>query len=271
MRLPHGCWPRWLLVALAVRLAWSERRDGLDLHILSTDAEDVRPAMLDEDQGNLSNGSIAYSALHARTEAFLKASRNYQVQVKGPLIDATDVYLNRKDKYEQSMRNLDDGERKQHRLIHMMRTSLKNQHGEHMEEFQNVLDADLDELNSSNSSSSSSGEDDEDEDEDEDKEADEDEDEEEDEDEDEAEEGPEKDSKDSAKTPEESGSSKAKQPTAKECAARKKAKKGTEIWCGCNTNSEPIDKEDACEDQGGGRNTVCKWSAEASACLPKGK
>ncbi|CAE7882098.1 unnamed protein product, partial [Symbiodinium microadriaticum] len=179
--------------------------------------------------------------------------------VKGPLIDATDVYLNRKDKYEQSMRNLDDGERKQHRLIHMMRTSLKNQHGEHMEEFQNILDADLDELNSSNSSSSSNSEDGDDEDEDEDKEA-EDEDEEEDEDEDEAEEGPEEDSKDSAKKSEESGSSKAifplaarqaKQPTAKECAARKKAKKGTEIWCGCNTNSEPIDKEDACEDQGG--------------------
>jgi len=251
MRLPHGCWPRWLLVALTLRLAWSERRDGLELKILSTDAEDVRPAM--EDQGNLSNGSIAYSALHARTEAFLKASRNYQVQVKGPLIDATDVYLNRKDKYEQSMRNLDDGERKQHRLIHMMRTSLKNQHGEHMEEFQNILDTDLDELNSSNSSSSSNSEDGDDE------------------DEDEAEEGPEEDSKDSAKKSEESGSSKAKQPTAKECAARKKAKKGTEIWCGCNTNSEPIDKEDACEDQGGGRNTVCQWSAEASACLPKGK
>ena len=41
-------------------------------------------------------GSIAYAALHARTEAFLKASRNYQVAVKGPLMDATDVYLQQK-------------------------------------------------------------------------------------------------------------------------------------------------------------------------------
>jgi hypothetical protein len=43
-----------------------------------------------------SQGSIAYAALHARTEAFLKASRNYQVAVKGPLMDATDVYLQQK-------------------------------------------------------------------------------------------------------------------------------------------------------------------------------
>eukprot|EP00913_Durusdinium_trenchii_P029820 g27944.t1 len=41
-------------------------------------------------------GSIAYAALHKRTEAFLKASRTYQAAVKGPLMDATDVYLQQK-------------------------------------------------------------------------------------------------------------------------------------------------------------------------------
>ena len=35
-------------------------------------------------------------ALHARTEDFLKASRGYQAQVKGKLMDATDVYLQQK-------------------------------------------------------------------------------------------------------------------------------------------------------------------------------
>jgi len=48
-----------------------------------------------------SKGSIAYAALHARTEAFLKASRNYQVAVKGPLMDATDVYLQEKARMNQ--------------------------------------------------------------------------------------------------------------------------------------------------------------------------
>ena len=143
-----------------------------------------------------SPGSIAYAALHARTEAFLKASRNYQVAVKGPLMDATDVYLQQKawalkkwrwavvcvvswispenrlqqnpliyiyiymylftvyefiiishlkwnfgssipgphviwckERYEHFAHNLDKGGRQQHKLIHMMRSSLRKHHG----------------------------------------------------------------------------------------------------------------------------------------------
>eukprot|EP00438_Fugacium_kawagutii_P011529 Skav230137 [mRNA] locus=scaffold1301:83020:90390:+ [translate_table: standard] len=83
----------------------------------------------DQQQGEKPKGSIAYSALHARTEAFLKASRNYQVAVNGPLMDATDVYLQEKERYERFAHNLDQGERQQHKLIHMMRSSLRKRHG----------------------------------------------------------------------------------------------------------------------------------------------
>jgi len=60
--------------------------------------------------------------------------------------------------------------------------------------------------------------------------------------------------------------------TVKECAHRAGAEKGTDVWCGCSkAHSKPIQKEEACLDQSSGRHEVCKWSAEASACLPKGK
>lgn len=66
--------------------------------------------------------------------------------------------------------------------------------------------------------------------------------------------------------------SKAKAPTEKECAHRTGAEKGTAIWCGCSkSKSKPIQKEESCVDQSSGRHEVCKWSAEASACLPKGE
>lgn len=55
-----------------------------------------------------SKGSIAYAALHARTEAFLKASRNYQVAVKGPLMDATDVYLQEKARMNSQFESIRD-------------------------------------------------------------------------------------------------------------------------------------------------------------------
>eukprot|EP00435_Cladocopium_sp_Y103_P051392 s2722_g15.t4 len=130
-----------LLSAVLAKIATAERSWG-DLHI-DGDRSWQTTTLPDESEGEEEQpqGSIAYSALHARTEAFLKASRNYQVAVKGPLMDATDVYLQQKERYEHFAHNLDKGERQQHKLIHMMRSSLRKHHGRKMEEFQKTLEA----------------------------------------------------------------------------------------------------------------------------------
>ncbi|CAL1137933.1 unnamed protein product, partial [Cladocopium goreaui] len=128
---------------LLAKIATSERSWG-DLHIdgdRSWQTTTLPESEGEETSSPGSQGSIAYAALHARTEAFLKASRNYQVAVKGPLMDATDVYLQQKERYEHFAHNLDKGERQQHKLIHMMRSSLRKHHGHKMEEFQKTLEA----------------------------------------------------------------------------------------------------------------------------------
>mmetsp|Transcript_13451 Transcript_13451/g.31888 ORF Transcript_13451/g.31888 Transcript_13451/m.31888 type:complete len:270 (-) Transcript_13451:70-879(-) len=201
----------------------------------------------DEDAGNGTRpGSIEYKALHERTEAFLKASRKYQAQVKGPLMDSTDVYLQQKARYEDYMHNLDQGQRQQHRLIHMLRRALRKHHTKKMEDLQKILDAkDLSEVKDIGPGSN---------------------DEDEDEDDDEEEEG----SANPTETAKGQSEAKEGEPASEAgCKGRKKAEKGTAVWCNCNTNGEPIQSQDPCEDAGGGRNDVCQWSAEKSSCVPK--
>ena len=71
-----------------------------------------------------------------------------EAQVKGPMMDATDVYLQEKageswlfalnlrflkylqERYENFAHNLDEGERQQHKLIHMLRSSLRKHHAQ---------------------------------------------------------------------------------------------------------------------------------------------
>jgi len=269
-RQGRNCLASWVTVLLAFSPVNAERRDGSELHLDLPRRHAQGPTALlqaaaarDASVHTNQNGSIAYSALHERTQAFLKASRNYQVQVKGRLMDSTDVYLQRKERYEHLMHNLDKGERKQHRLIHLMRESLKKQHQQHMKEFQSTLDADPDTLIRGN------GED-------------EDEDDDEDEDEEDAvsttaaaeghEDSASKEGEGSSKVeeePTEAAVRKAEALTNEDCKFRKGAEKGTAIWCGCNTNGEVIAAKETCEDQGGGRADECQWSAEESTCLPK--
>jgi len=50
---------------------------------------------------------------------------------------------------------------------------------------------------------------------------------------------------------------------------RKKAKKGDETWCMCNTFGIRISKQEDCENEGGGRSGVCVMDTEAKLCVPK--
>ena len=53
------------------------------------------------------------------------------------------------------------------------------------------------------------------------------------------------------------------------CEGRKGAVAGTEVWCKCNKEEQPISDASACVSPGGGRDGMCKWNNADAVCVPE--
>ena len=122
----------WLALAAALMLALAERPQRV--FVLDTEGFHVRNETVSEKKK-----AFSYPKLNQKIKQLEKETGEYADQVKGPVMDEADIWLQKKLQYEDSAHLLSKGMTVERQLLHKLRVEIKNNGTKKMKEMEDNL------------------------------------------------------------------------------------------------------------------------------------